>query len=133
MILLDKASTIDGDTLENHGTRIQLWGVDAPESSQLCRGADSNLYRCGAKAANDLDSFVARRPVNCTPVPNVAAPKPPSDRLSCGLGQATTLAALAKRHRDSRRRCYAALLLCRFFELVQGSDLVQFSAPEEML
>ena len=31
-------------------------------------GADSNLYRCGAKAANDLDSFIARRPVNCTPV-----------------------------------------------------------------
>jgi endonuclease YncB( thermonuclease family) len=63
-----QASIIDGDTLEIHGTRIRLWGVDAPESSQLCRGADSNLYRCGAKAANDLDSFIARRPVNCTPV-----------------------------------------------------------------
>jgi endonuclease YncB( thermonuclease family) len=44
------------------------WGVDAPESSQLCRGADCNLYRCGAKAANDLDTFIARRPVNCMPV-----------------------------------------------------------------
>lgn len=42
--------------------------VDAAESSQLCRGADSDLYRCGAKAANDLDTFIARRPVNCTPV-----------------------------------------------------------------
>jgi endonuclease YncB( thermonuclease family) len=66
--LAGQASIIDGDTLEIHGTRIRLWGVDAPESSQLCRGADSNLYRCGAKAANDLDSFIARRPVNCTPV-----------------------------------------------------------------
>ena len=63
-----QASIIDGDTLEVHGTRIRLWGVDAPESSQLCRGADSNLYRCGAKAANDLNSFIARRPVSCTPV-----------------------------------------------------------------
>src|SRR5260370_1282948 len=63
-----QASVVDGDTLDIHGTRIRLWGVDAPESSQLCRGADSNLYRCGAKAANDLDSFIARRPVNCTPV-----------------------------------------------------------------
>ena len=61
-----QASVIDGDTLEIHGTRIRLWGVDAPESSQLCRGADSNLYRCGANAANDLDTFIARRPVNCT-------------------------------------------------------------------
>src|SRR6266478_6886541 len=63
-----QASIIDGDTLQVHGTRIRLWGIDAPESSQLCRGPDSNLYRCGAKAANDLDSFIARRPVNCTPV-----------------------------------------------------------------
>jgi endonuclease YncB( thermonuclease family) len=61
-----QASVIDGHTLEIHGTRIRLWGVDAPESSQLCRGADSNLYRCGASAANDLD--IARRPVNCTPI-----------------------------------------------------------------
>src|SRR6266576_541 len=66
--LVGQASVVDDDTLEIHGTRIRLWGLDAPESSQLCRGADSNLYRCGAKAANDLDSFIARRPVNCTPV-----------------------------------------------------------------
>ncbi|WP_298253163.1 thermonuclease family protein [Bradyrhizobium sp.] len=66
--LIGQASIIDGDTLEIHGTRIRLWGVDAPESSQLCRGADSNLYRCGANAANDLDTFIARRPVTCTPV-----------------------------------------------------------------
>jgi len=63
---VSQASVIDGDTLEIHGTRIRLWGVDAPESSQLCRGADSNLYRCGASAANHLDTFIARRPVKCT-------------------------------------------------------------------
>lgn len=39
-----------------------------PESSQLCRAADSNLYHCGARAANELDTFIARRPVNCAPV-----------------------------------------------------------------
>ncbi len=66
--LVGQASIVDGDTLDIHGTRIRLWGVDAPESSQLCRGADSDPYRCGAKAANDLDSFIARRPVNCMPV-----------------------------------------------------------------
>lgn len=63
-----QASIIDGDTLEIHGTRIRLWGIDAPESSQLCRGEDSLQYRCGAKAANDLDAFIARRPVNCLPI-----------------------------------------------------------------
>ena len=30
--LAGRASVIDGDTLEIHGTRIRLWGIDAPES-----------------------------------------------------------------------------------------------------
>jgi endonuclease YncB( thermonuclease family) len=66
--LAGQASVIDGDTLEIHGTRIRLWGIDAPESSQLCRGEDSLQYRCGAKAANELDTFIARRPVSCVPI-----------------------------------------------------------------
>src|ERR1700686_1970869 len=66
--LSGQASVIDGDTLEIHGTRIRLWGIDAPETTQLCRDDDSNQYRCGAKAANELDAFIARRPVDCSPV-----------------------------------------------------------------
>jgi len=66
--MVGQASIIDGDTLEIHGSRIRLWGIDAPESSQLCRGDDSLQYRCGAKAANDLDAFIAGRPVNCLPI-----------------------------------------------------------------
>ncbi len=66
--LIGQASIIDGDTIEIHGTRIRLWGVDAPESSQLCRDDDSRPYHCGAQAANDLDTFIARRPVNCSPI-----------------------------------------------------------------
>jgi endonuclease YncB( thermonuclease family) len=62
--LTGQASIIDGDTLEINGTR----GIDAPESNQLCRGEDSIQYRCGAKAANDLDSFLAKRPIDCVPV-----------------------------------------------------------------
>src|SRR5437879_1635118 len=66
--MVGRASSSDGDTLEIHGTRVRLWGVDAPESSQLCRGEDSLQYRCGAQAANDLDAFIAGRPVNCLPI-----------------------------------------------------------------
>jgi endonuclease YncB( thermonuclease family) len=66
--LSGQASIIDGDTLESHGTRIRVWGIDAPETSQLCRGEDSLQYRCGAKAANELDAFIARRPVDCSSV-----------------------------------------------------------------
>jgi endonuclease YncB( thermonuclease family) len=35
--MIGQASVIDGDTLEVHSTRIRLWGIDAPESTQLCR------------------------------------------------------------------------------------------------
>jgi endonuclease YncB( thermonuclease family) len=66
--LIGQASIIDADTLEIRGSRIRLWGIDAPESTQLCRGADSERYRCGAKAANNLDAFIASRPVNCLPI-----------------------------------------------------------------
>jgi endonuclease YncB( thermonuclease family) len=66
--LTGQASIVDGDTLEIHGTRIRLWGIDAPESTQLCRDDGSLQYRCGAKAANELDAFIARRPVDCSPV-----------------------------------------------------------------
>lgn len=55
--------TIDGDTLDVHGTRIQLWGIDAPERNQLCRGEDNLRYRCCAKAPNEPDAFIALRPV----------------------------------------------------------------------
>ncbi|WP_319796659.1 thermonuclease family protein [Nitrobacter sp.] len=60
-----QTSVIDGDTLEIHGQRIRLSGIDAHESDQLCRGDDSLQYRCGAKAANALDEHIAGRPVSC--------------------------------------------------------------------
>jgi endonuclease YncB( thermonuclease family) len=66
--LVGQASVIDGDTIEIHGKRIRLSGIDAPETTQLCRGDDSLQYRCGAKAANDLFDFIAGRPISCTPV-----------------------------------------------------------------
>jgi endonuclease YncB( thermonuclease family) len=66
--LVGQASVIDGDTLEIHGTHIRLFGIDAPESDQLCRNEESELYRCGQKASNALFDFIARRPVECVEV-----------------------------------------------------------------
>ena len=49
-------------------TRIHLWGIDAPESDRLCRNGGREHYHCGQIAANDLDAFIARRPVKCIEV-----------------------------------------------------------------
>jgi endonuclease YncB( thermonuclease family) len=61
-------TVIDGDTLEMAGERIRIWGIDAPENDQLCRGEDSLLYFCGAKATTDLYQHVKARVVMCTRV-----------------------------------------------------------------
>ena len=52
------ASVIDGDTLEVHGQRIRLHGIDAPESRQLCR-LDGKPWQCGKEAANALADKIA--------------------------------------------------------------------------
>ena len=59
-----KASVIDGDTIEIHGQRIRLHGIDAPESGQSCV-ADGERWRCGQKAAFALADFIGRSPVRC--------------------------------------------------------------------
>lgn len=59
------ASVIDGDTIEIHGTRIRLHGIDAPESAQLCIDANDNPWRCGQQASLALAERIGRAPVSC--------------------------------------------------------------------
>jgi endonuclease YncB( thermonuclease family) len=58
------ASVIDGDTIEIHGRRIRLWGIDAPEESQLCR-LNGKTWRCGQQSALALSSYIGLRTVSC--------------------------------------------------------------------
>ncbi|WP_311538675.1 thermonuclease family protein [uncultured Bradyrhizobium sp.] len=63
-----QASVIDGDTLEILGTRVRLYGIDAPEHDQLCRDQHGAHYRCGQVAANALAAFIGRQTVACVEV-----------------------------------------------------------------
>lgn len=61
------ASVIDGDTIEIHGQRICVNGIDAPESRQYCNDARGFEYPCGRRSAEALDGFLtASRPLQCT-------------------------------------------------------------------
>jgi endonuclease YncB( thermonuclease family) len=57
-------SIIDGDTLEIHGTRIRLYGIDAPESAQTCR-IESEDVRCGQQASFALADLIDRSVIGC--------------------------------------------------------------------
>lgn len=59
------ASVVDGDTLDMHGQRVRLWGIDAPESSQTCQQGGKTV-RCGQVAALALADFLGQKTVFCT-------------------------------------------------------------------
>ena len=60
------ASVIDGDTIEMHGQRIRLWGIDSIESRQLCQ-LDGRPWRCSQHVAFGLSARLENQIVTCSP------------------------------------------------------------------
>ena len=66
-VLEGRASVIDGDTVEIHGQRIRLHGIDAPESRQLCTTPQGEEWRCGQRAALALADRIDGATLRCEP------------------------------------------------------------------
>ena len=67
-LIVGVASVIDGDTIEIHGQRVRLFGIDAPESSQLCVRPTGEGWRCGQQASLALaDRIGLRNRIRLTP------------------------------------------------------------------
>lgn len=63
----EAARALDGDTIELAGRVMDLYGIDAPESTQVCaRGGQP--WACGREAARVLDRLVHGRAVRCMAV-----------------------------------------------------------------
>src|SRR5262245_60670879 len=62
--IMGQATVIDGDTIEIHGTRIRLYGIDAPESGQTCKNGEY-VYRCGQEAARALADRISGETISC--------------------------------------------------------------------
>jgi endonuclease YncB( thermonuclease family) len=78
------ASALAGDTIETHGERIRLHGIDAPESGQSCLDAAGQRWRCGQQAALALqDTSLA------------GAPSPVTRTMSTATGGSSAAASSA--------------------------------------
>lgn len=57
---------VDADTLEIHGVKIRLHGIDAPESRQRCMRPSGAHWPCGQQATRALSARIGQRSVLCT-------------------------------------------------------------------
>lgn len=57
---------VDGDTLAISVAKIQLQGIDAPETDQTCLNADGVRWACGIEARDQLVAHIAGREITCT-------------------------------------------------------------------
>lgn len=64
-VITGVATVIDGDTIDVSGTRIRLYGIDAPEGAQLCARADGAVWQCGDAASLALTRQLGRSQVRC--------------------------------------------------------------------
>lgn len=62
--LSGRATVVDGDTLDIAGSRIRLFGIDAPERSQLCEIGQVS-WPCGRNAEAILAGATRGRDVDC--------------------------------------------------------------------
>lgn len=64
-IVTGEARVIDADILIVAGKRIILWGLNAPERSQVCN-LDSNEWGCYHVAKRTLEALAGRGEIQCT-------------------------------------------------------------------
>jgi len=64
------ADVIDGDTIRMGDVSLRLWGIDAPETDQLCRAASGDAFACGPEAGKHLTQLAAGKLIWCGPPPS---------------------------------------------------------------
>jgi endonuclease YncB( thermonuclease family) len=56
----------DGDTIQIDKINIRLYGIDAPETKQLCYDSNSTPWKCGMAAKEFLNQLINEQEVKCT-------------------------------------------------------------------
>lgn len=63
-VVSGKAVAIDGDSLDIGGTRVRLFGIDAPEFDQTCK-KDGSPWTCGQSAKEQLAALIDGQAIEC--------------------------------------------------------------------
>lgn len=86
-LVIGPARVIDGDTLQINNIHVRLYGIDAPEKTQMCdndRVKDGLWNMCGMKSIEMMVSLVKGKIVTCTAVPGQR------DKYSRMIGKCST-------------------------------------------
>ena len=62
----EAVEVVNGDVLIVAGTRVRLYGIDAPDPEQPCESRGGQPYDCGRAARNVLTMLTRGRDVDCT-------------------------------------------------------------------
>jgi endonuclease YncB( thermonuclease family) len=55
----------DGDSFRLGEQRYRLYGIDAPELHQECKGSDGRNWPCGIRARTELRRLIGTHPLEC--------------------------------------------------------------------
>lgn len=64
-VVYGSVRVINADTFEMYGNYFRLFGVDAPESNQICSDKQGRSYNCGREAARWLKSWIEDNELEC--------------------------------------------------------------------
>ncbi|NNF72551.1 MAG: thermonuclease family protein [Rhodobacteraceae bacterium] len=58
-------SVVDGDTIDVGGTRVRLFGIDAPEGDQTCTRPEGAVWACGTWATAQVRALYQGKRARC--------------------------------------------------------------------
>jgi endonuclease YncB( thermonuclease family) len=111
-----RVSVVDGDTFAVGEVRVRLFGVDAPEAGQPCRGADGRALDCGGWVTRQVRALYQGAEAHCEALDR--------DRYDRVVARCTVGGQDVARHMVSEGLAYAYRRYSMDYDLEEKAALV---------